>query len=387
MDICTKTLNCQACGMPIKERPLNIKNLPIASFPTTRDYGSADLNLLFCDKCGHFSQSEPKKDILRVIYEEIYSDGPYNQNEYGLNNYSDAFLAFFSEIMTEKNQPNPTNSIDLLEIGCGDPRRLHYFAEKGYNCFGIEPSPLAHIDTKYNNIKIIRGYVEDFSLDKKFDIILMRFCLEHIIDINAIMRRCVELLNPDGRLFIQVPNNEFFMHNRPPLFAAHEHIHYFTRQSLDSLALRGGVIVESTNANHNTSLISSYKKSTDWRGKMNSFQNSETMIEKEMCIFLNEHPDPIFYGWGGLFIWILTKFPLKNCKGVLIDDMKSFQGRVVPGTTMRVCDLGDVNASESDTVLLCVNTIYHSKLLNKIQITLPQAKVYGVTSDGICKLN
>lgn len=56
------------------------------------------------------------------------------------------------------------------------------------------------------NVKLIESYFEDFVSVERFDIIVMGFILEHVDDPGLILRNFRKNLNPEGRLFVAVPN-------------------------------------------------------------------------------------------------------------------------------------------------------------------------------------
>lgn len=62
-------------------------------------------------------------------------------------------------------------------------------------------------DEKYKDkISLIHTYFEDFTSDKKYDIIEMGFILEHVDSPELILNKFKSFLNPGGTLFVAVPN-------------------------------------------------------------------------------------------------------------------------------------------------------------------------------------
>lgn len=55
---------------------------------------------------------------------------------------------------------------------------------------------------------ILEVYFEEFETDKRFDVIVLGFILEHVDDPVIIMKKYKKFLAPGGRFFISVPNAE-----------------------------------------------------------------------------------------------------------------------------------------------------------------------------------
>lgn len=54
--------------------------------------------------------------------------------------------------------------------------------------------------------EVVFSYFEDFDTEERFDVIVMGFVLEHVIDPGLILDRFRKFLKPGGRLFAAVPN-------------------------------------------------------------------------------------------------------------------------------------------------------------------------------------
>ena len=104
------------------------------------------------------------------------------------------------------------------------------------------------------NVEIIQSLFEDFSPVQKFDAIEMGFVLEHVDDPIAIVRQYSEFINPDGRVFIAVPNarslHRLIGHEAGFLDNLHRlsaedlelgHQRYFDQNSLCQLVLAAGL--------------------------------------------------------------------------------------------------------------------------------------------------
>ena len=84
--------------------------------------------------------------------------------------------------------------------------------------------------------------------------------------------------------------------------------------------------------------------------------------------------------------WVLSHIDLSACKGAGVDDEPQFFGRPVPGTNLLVGNLTSLDTCSGHPFLLCLNPIYHASVKTKIRERFPEAKVFGVTPEGVCLL-
>ena len=69
--------------------------------------------------------------------------------------------------------------IKLLEVGCGEGKRLQWLANNtGLHCYGVEPSAKAVAIANSGNVQVMQGTAErlDFE-DQEFDFLVYGFCL------------------------------------------------------------------------------------------------------------------------------------------------------------------------------------------------------------------
>lgn len=117
--------------------------------------------------------------------------------------------------------------IQILEIGCGEGRRLSWLSENlGADVFGVEPSAMAVEQACSRGVKAQRGTADNLPFEKaKFDILIFGFCL-YLCDRQDLFRVAQEadrVLKPDAWLLI----NDFFAptpvrreyHHKPGVFS------------------------------------------------------------------------------------------------------------------------------------------------------------------------
>ncbi len=103
-----------------------------------------------------------------------------------------------------------SNRKNILEIGCGDAKRLNYLKNKFYNnnYFGLDPSTFAiKFGKKINSkLKLKVGEASELKFDdNKFDIVIFGFCLYLCDDddLFKISSECYRVLKNNGFIIIQ----------------------------------------------------------------------------------------------------------------------------------------------------------------------------------------
>lgn len=103
--------------------------------------------------------------------------------------------------------PNSGNGARLLEIGCGEGKRLAWLAQNLLiDCHGVEPSALAVAAAKDAGVKAVRGTADVLRYERgMFDIVVFGFCLYLCDreDLFKIAQECDRVLKPEGWVVIQ----------------------------------------------------------------------------------------------------------------------------------------------------------------------------------------
>lgn len=128
----------------------------------------------------------------------------------------------------------------LLEIGIGNGAFLHVAKQAGFECAGVEPSPIivGYVKNAYN-VPVFNGYLEDFArspMQSTFDVIVINHVLEHIPNPRVALKQVRSLLADKGIAHIAVPNIAGW-ESRLPGWTSYEtyHLYYFSPSTLLSL--------------------------------------------------------------------------------------------------------------------------------------------------------
>lgn len=210
------------------------------------------INIIDCEKC-NFMHTDPLPSFDDVstfygddYYEEIKPEmlSDYEESLAWFNQMYDDRLILFEDELNKKSR--------LLDIGAGAGYFLKRSVEKGWEYYGIEASKAAcSYAKKYNDIIIDNNLVENVPNEKigKVDAINMSEFLEHVLDPAYVIKKCYELLNQEGIMFIMVPNefnslqilsNKLFPDTADYWVVPDHHYNYFTKKSMTQLLESNG---------------------------------------------------------------------------------------------------------------------------------------------------
>ncbi|MFN4811199.1 MAG: class I SAM-dependent methyltransferase [Bacteroidota bacterium] len=185
------------------------KNTSFSPFLVCKDYTATQetFNIVRCGSCDFvFTNPRPSQDEIARYYQvENYISHTGTQS--GIINK----LYHFARKFTLKQKLNLVNKLTskgkLLDIGCGTGNFLQVVKNDGWEVSGVEP------DSSARKLAIeICGkeiYDEEYlnnNQQAQFDIISMWHVLEHVHALNQRLVQLKNLLKPNGRLIVAVPN-------------------------------------------------------------------------------------------------------------------------------------------------------------------------------------
>ncbi len=115
-------------------------------------------------------------------------------------------LNYLEKFITPKNKR-------LLDVGCAHGWFLELAAERGFIVFGLEPYQEMVTLAKSKLSNIWHGFFpENIPSRQRFDVIVFNDVFEHLPDVNAAMKACYSLLEPNGILIINLPCSKGFFY-------------------------------------------------------------------------------------------------------------------------------------------------------------------------------
>lgn len=133
---------------------------------------------------------------------------------------------------------NQSREKKILEIGAGVGDFLAACRDRGWKCFGVEPSEQARTIAKQFNKLDLYSSVTEIG-EKDFSIITLWHVLEHIPDLNETILKLKSMLAHEGRLIIAVPNhNSFDAKHYKQFWAGYDvprHLYHFNKKALTTI--------------------------------------------------------------------------------------------------------------------------------------------------------
>lgn len=123
----------------------------------------------------------------------------------------------------------------VLEVGCATAFGLSIYKSNGWDVLGLDPSQKAvSLAKELYDIEVIEALFDPSLFgDQKFDLIIFSHVLEHIISPDDLVNNLIQILSPDGLVYIEVPN--MLKPDVPMGYFIFEHLNYFTPTSLTNI--------------------------------------------------------------------------------------------------------------------------------------------------------
>ena len=121
-----------------------------------------------------------------------------------------------------------SGSLRVLDVGGGIGQVSQAFADHGYQ---VDILDFGHGAPLRPGMRMIRGSLSDLPADARYDVVLMSHVLEHVWSPRTDLSRVRALLQPHGRLFVEVPFELYTPVVKRKLGDPH-HVGYFTLRTL-----------------------------------------------------------------------------------------------------------------------------------------------------------
>ncbi|MDZ8055080.1 MAG: class I SAM-dependent methyltransferase [Aulosira sp. ZfuVER01] len=127
----------------------------------------------------------------------------------------------------------------VLEIGCGRGVFIDKMQQTGAICRGLELNESAAKRGREKGLDIFMETIEKHAKNNfgKYDVVISFQVLEHVFNVREFLQSSIEVLKPEGKLIICVPNNDSFVKyakgwvtNMPP-----HHMGLWNEESLKSI--------------------------------------------------------------------------------------------------------------------------------------------------------
>lgn len=275
-------------------------NMQVTPLFTVKDHSVSgeDFEIWQCAGCTlRFTQNVPNETAISPYYKSADYISHTNTTKGFINNAYQKVRTFTLKLkgnIIKKHTGKQKGK--LLDVGAGTGSFLHHMFREGWQVTGIEPDPDARaVASATSGLELDDAEALQTLPQASFDAITLWHVLEHVHDLNNYMGILKSLLQPDGKLFIAVPNYQSYDANVYQLhWAAYDvprHLYHFSPKAISVLAQRNGLKIVAQkpmwfDAFYISLLSSKYKRGkTNYAGALAAGlqSNVKAMLNKERC--------------------------------------------------------------------------------------------------------
>ena len=248
----TASLSCPICGSPQRSLFMHAPDL---------NYHRPDPEYLLyrCASCTHLYLDPVPEDLSAHYPSQNYAYNtlpsaelpPVKARIAALLDRAGPLRRKLASVCIDLGYPllPPFPGARLLDVGCGSGHYLVPLQRRGWEIYGVEPSPIgvANARAALGQDRIMQGDAQVLAgLPRaSFDVVTMFHAIEHLVDPMLALRQARDLLKPGGRLVIATPNGvswESRAVGRTWVFwSLPRHVAIFTPRSIERALLDSGL--------------------------------------------------------------------------------------------------------------------------------------------------
>ena len=259
---------CMDCGL------VQLRNR-LTDDDYSKFYISDDYRLLYGDK--NFLKSYKSK------YSDVY-------NTHILNN--------LSNIMKKNNLKT------ILEYGCGGGWKLLPFYNAGYKVTGYDfSSSLVKLGKDNYGLNLIQGSAN--KVKGMYDVIVINHVLEHLTDFFGDMSSLLKHLNPNGVIYVGVPNIDNFSRSQ----FQNAHIYYFSPRTFKLYMSKCGLnLIEFGSDPSGSHMYGIFRRCRNQRGKASDLNLEYSYMKRKIILGKLKVSIIEIFEWIGLKKYVKNLF-------------------------------------------------------------------------------
>lgn len=325
-------------------------------------------------------------DVSLSFVQNLYRDYYYLYPFKGLESMNGPYRVPF-EAMFDQVAGGSTGS--LLEIGCDSVDQMRFFLDRGLSCTAINPT-LNEAEQRKGEVHFIEGFYGSQVVSGRYDFIVSRFNLEHVIFLDQFLSMVRSNLSPGGKVIVQVPNAESFLKQGVLNIFAHEHAQYFCKLSLINLISRHGFNIDVLPEVNEPSLICVFSDGLASYKPKEALRSQKDILDDFRKLIAEANGKVFLYG-ASLSLTALL-YSDRGDEGILqkvriIDDNISLHGKFMPQTDFEILKLSDISFGDDDVIVLSLARQYHDQVAARLRSRGCRAVIFVVDAEGIRKVS
>jgi len=198
-----------------------------------------------CRICGHFYSKLNFK--ISKLYSKQYLNLTYKNTD-GIEKRFNQITNLAKKKSDNKNRAERVNNyfikknLTLLDVGSGIGVFIYEMRKRKWNVRGIElDKRYADFCKKKHKLNVYQKNLSKFNLRNKFDLVTLNKVLEHVFDPIKLLKLSSKFLKKKGVLYIEVPDVKASNEGKNRQEFCIDHLHVFSKYSLDILAKKSGL--------------------------------------------------------------------------------------------------------------------------------------------------
>ena len=329
-------MKCRTCNS-LTKRIYKSPKIPEYIWPGNYKKISSSCIIFSCTKCYSFQlQKFTKKKIKSFYGNEIFNEITKKEHLKRI------------KILKKKYGYNFLKNKKIIDIGGGVNPILN---SKLIDILDFKISKENKIDFKG---KIYKGDVENKKISKKYDVIFLLHTLEHLLNPFKALNNIKEFLRDNGRIFVEVPNFDYFIKKRPHYAVFHQHINMYNIQNLKNLFTLCQLSIEHVFESNQVIFCSVIKNDSKKKMiKINSKGKIKILsktFQKQRKLLVNFSKNQFLdvYGAGGSATLFLANnnFIKKKIQNIYDNDKKKI-GKKIPGIDIIIKKSNQIQKNKS----------------------------------------
>ncbi len=377
---------CPVCDSHNTSLCINLEAVPVycnvlySSRETALAAPKGDIELVFCQDCGHLFNST--FDSQKIDYSLEYENSLH---------YSARFQEYAEALAEDLVERHDLHNKTIVEIACGKGDFLSSVCQLGNNTgYGFDPSyePDRHSEKALKNITITQDYYSEKYADIKTDLVCCRHALEHIEtpkEFLTAVHKAVTAGHVDqgSAVYFEVPNSLYTLRDMGIWDIIYEHCGYYCENSLARVFTESGFIVQRLNDSFGRQFLSiettlaNDQENTHTDIDLPSVRSYATSFEKKYVekieawkkrleLFKKEGKRVSIWGAGSKGVTFLNALKVGEEIGNIVDLNVHKQGKFVPGTGHQVVSPEHLQDYQPDIVIV-MNPIYTNEIAQSLK--------------------
>ncbi len=238
--------DCRICGAIDLVRVLDLGAQPLANhlrYPSDPPLDPVPLALMLCSSCST-AQISATVDPEELFGNYLWVTG----TSVAARHYSDTFVERVDRVVSGLDGVGEVVPRFVVEVASNDGTFLRRFLESGWRVLGVEPAgnianvaSIGGIPTlpEFFSVELADSLQSEYGCA---DVVVARNVIPHVADIHSVIEGLATLAGDSGVVVIEVHSAEVILDEIHYDSIYHEHLFYFSLETLCGLCERYGLI-------------------------------------------------------------------------------------------------------------------------------------------------